>query len=73
MTDKTVWTHDDMIEAALEWWGDPNLKAADCEVVEDIDGDDQRCLVVRHKPTNTGSTEAGDGGRWHLDGTAYGD
>lgn len=71
-TNKTRWTHEDMIAATLEWWGDDDLKARDCKVVES-DYDDEPCLIVIHTPSGRTSREAHSGGCWHLDGTAFDD
>ena len=63
------WTGADMIDAAPGCWGidgDP----ADCRVITSTAAG-ERCPIVVHVPTGRVSTEAGDGGRWHLDGTAY--
>lgn len=71
MADAIRWTHAEMIETACEWWDDPTIAVGDCEVRRSTDGDDSPCLVVVHAPSGKTSAEAGDGGRWHLDGTAY--
>ena len=72
-SDKAIWTEDDMIDAAVEWWADEDLDGHDCAVRRGTDAAGDPCLVVLHKPTGRTSAEMGDGGRWHLDGTAYGD
>jgi hypothetical protein len=73
MGDRLIWSHADMIEATVEWWGRDDIEDADCEVIEGTDGDGRPCLIVVHRPTGKSSEEAADAGRWHLDGTAYGD
>jgi hypothetical protein len=65
-----IWTRDDMIEATVEAWGCDDIEAADCEVIRD-DSHEPPCLIVHHEPTGRTSDEAGDGGRWHLDGRAF--
>lgn len=65
---KIVWTRKEMVlETALhfEW------QESDCDVIEHTDAHDEPCLIVMHIPTGRTSAEAGDGGRWHLDRTAY--
>jgi hypothetical protein len=66
--DAIIWNHRDMINAACEHWGE-GYEPGDCRVIRD-DGHEPPCLVVRHEPTGRTSDEAGDGGRWHLDGRA---
>jgi precorrin-4 methylase len=71
-TDDTIrWTDADMIAATVEHWGVEEIDEADCRVIEATYGWDEPCLVVIHMPTGRTSDEAGDGGRWHLDRTAY--
>ena len=62
-----IWTDDDIVDAACEWWG--GCRPADCEVIE-MPTHEGSCLVVRHVPTGRTSDEAGNGGRWNLDRTA---
>lgn len=72
-SETTTWTEDAMIESTLEWWGRDDFEASDCVVREGTDDDGEQCLIVLHRPTGRTSTEAGNRGRWHLDGTAYED
>lgn len=65
--DPIRWTEAEMIAETIGWWG-ADYDPADCDVIE---RSDPMCLVVRHRPTGRLSTEAGDAGRWHLDGTAF--
>lgn len=72
MTSETIrWTHKDMISAAVEWWETEAISEKDCRVVRSLDGHGEPCLTVVHRPTVRTSDEAGDAGRWHLDGTPY--
>jgi hypothetical protein len=71
MTDTILWTEDDMIAATVEHWGVEEIDSSDCKVIVSIDGNDEPCLVVIHESTGRTSDEAGNAGRWHLDGTAY--
>ncbi len=64
------WSESDMIAEAVYWWGNPQILAEDCRVIEDTDGDGNPYLMVLHEPTGRTSDEAGDAGRWHLDGTS---
>jgi hypothetical protein len=63
-----IWTEEDMVDAACEWWGE-GFSPADCDVIP-MPAHDGECLVVRHLPTGRTSDEAGNGGRWNLDHTA---
>lgn len=67
-TAKIVWTLEEMRTETADHFG---WDVADCEVMEARDGDDEPCLVVLHIPTGRDSSEAGDGGRWHMDRTGY--
>lgn len=67
---KIVWPEADMIGATLEWWEDETIHREDC-VVRETNNGKEPCLVVLHKPTGKTSDEAGDAGRWRLDGTAF--
>jgi hypothetical protein len=62
------WTEQDMIAATAAHF---DWERADCRVVRHDDGRGGTCLVVLHVPSGRTSAEAGDGGRWHLDGTGY--
>jgi hypothetical protein len=66
--DALQWTEADMIAAACEHWGD-GFEPGDCRVVRRY-AHGSPCLVVLHEPTGRTSDEAGNGGRWHLDGRA---
>lgn len=68
--DKPIkWTPEDMIESTLEHFGREDYSADDCTIVP---GEDERgpYLVIVHVPTGRSSDEAGDSGKWNLDGTA---
>lgn len=64
-TESIRWTHEDMVTATVEYWGDDSIAEDDCEVVRRGDH-----LVVLHRATGRTSDEAGDAGCWNLDGTA---
>lgn len=70
MSSAIRWTHEDMIDATVEHWGNDSIDAADCKVIAWESGGEQ-CLVVCHVPTGRTSDEAGDGGRWTHDGVAW--
>ena len=65
-----IWSHADMIESTVDWWENPAIEDTDCNVIQTNDGENP-CLVVLHTPTGRTSDEAGDRGRWHLNGTAF--
>jgi hypothetical protein len=65
------WTRADMINATLEHWGREDYQAEECQVITSALADGSRCLVVLHKPTGRTSDEAGNAGRWSLDGSPY--
>jgi hypothetical protein len=70
---RATWTEAEMIEETLDYWEDPAIEAEDCRVIVQEDAAGEPCKVVLHERTGRTSTEAGDGGRWHMDGSAYGD
>lgn len=72
MSDPIRWTEDEMIQETVAFWERDDIRAEECRVIEST-ADDQRCLVVLHKPTGRTSDEAADGGRWTLDGQSWTD
>jgi hypothetical protein len=64
------WTKADMVTATVDWWNADGIDETDCTVVRSTDGNGKPCLIVLHVPTGRTSDEAGDAGRWRLDGTA---
>ncbi len=71
MATEPRWTYDEMISETLAWWERADRDARDCRVVEVDDCIGEPCLIVLHSPSGATSDEAGAGGRWNLDGTAY--
>jgi hypothetical protein len=65
-----VWTHIEMIESVISFWGDESIDPKDCRVVQDNTTKPPTLVVIYTPPGIRSSGELGNLGRWNLDGTA---